>query len=117
MAVQQVIDVTEDFNADGRAIADIGGFDYAIVQLVSPSGTITFETTNDSGDITGVSDGNPASATNWIAVQGTNLNSGAAVSTLAASGLVRFGYIGRYLRLSIGGGTATKILIRLFKIN
>ena len=117
MALQQIIDVTGDINADGRAIIDIGGFDYAIVQLVSPTGTATFSTTNDSGDIQGVSDGSAASATNFIDVQGTNLNSGSAVTTLAASGLVKFSYIGRYLKINGGGGfTVTKALVRLFKI-
>ncbi len=117
MAVQQVIDVTADINATGRCQVDIGGFDYAIVQLVSPTATATFATTNDSGDIRGASDGNATAATNFIDVQGTNLNSGSAVSTLAISGIVRFSYIGRYLRIMGPGLTVTKALIRLFKIH
>ena len=117
MAVSQIKDLTTDINADGRAIIDIGGFDYAIVQLVSPTSTATFATSNDSNDITGVSDGSAASATNFIDVQGTNLNSGSAVSTLAASGIVRFGYIGKYLRIIGPGLTVTKAVVRLFKIN
>lgn len=117
MAVPQVIDVTNDINADGRSITDIGGFDYAVVQLVSPTSTATFASTNDSGDVTGVSDGSAASATNFIDVQGTNLNSGSAVSTLAASGMVRFQSVGRYLRIMGPGLTVTKALIRLYKIN
>ena len=117
MAVQQTLDLTLDINRDGRAIVDIGGFDYAIVQLVSPTSTATFATTNDSGDITAVSDGSAASATNFIDTQGTNLNSGSAVTTLAASGLVRFGYVGRYLRIMGPGLSVTKAIVRLFKIN
>ncbi len=115
MAVQQVIDVTTDINADGRAIVDTGGFDYAVVQLVSPTTTATFASTDDSGDIQGVSDGSAASATNFIDVQGTNLNTGSGVTTLAASGLVRFQGVGRYLRIMGPGLSVTKALIRLYK--
>lgn len=117
MAIQQTLDVTAQINATGRSISDIGGYDYAVVQLVSPTSTATFATTNDSGDITGVSDGSAASATNFIDTQGTNLNSGTAVTTLAASGEVKFTGVGRYLRIMGPGLTVTKALIRLFKIN
>ena len=117
MAVQSIIDATADINADGRWQGDIGGFDYAIVQLISPTSTATFATTVDSGDVTGISDGSAASATNFIDVQGTNLNSGTAVTTLAVSGMVRFSYIGRFLRIMGPGLTVTKALIRLYKIN
>lgn len=116
MAVQRIIDVTADINADGRCQEDIGGYDYAIVQLVSPNTTATFSTTNDSGDTEGVSDGSGTQATNWIVVQGTNLNSGSGATTLAASGLMKFSYIGRYLKIEGPGLTVTKALIRLYKI-
>lgn len=117
MAVQIVLDVTADFNVDSKTQIDIGGFDYAVVQLVSPSGTIDFKHTNDSGDIQGVSDGSDVSAANFVTVQGTNLATSSAISTLAASGLVRFQSIGRYLQLVGTSVTATKILVRLYKIH
>jgi hypothetical protein len=116
MSVQIVLDVTADFNADSKVQLDTGGFDYAIVQLVSPSGTVSFKHTNDAGDVEGVSDGSAVSATNFVAVQGTNLASGSAVTSLATSGLVRFGYIGRFLQLSGESVTVTKALVRLYKI-
>lgn len=116
MAVQIVLDVTADFNAGSSVKLDTGGFDYSIVQLVNPSGSVAFTHTNDSGDIQGVSDGSAVSATNFVAVQGTNLASGAAVTSLAASGLVRFEHYGRYLQLAGSSVTADKVLVRLFKI-
>lgn len=117
MAMQQTIDVTSDIVATGRWQGDIGGFDYAIVQLVTPTSTATFSSTNDAGDVTAVSDGNATSATNWIVVQGTNLNSGSAVTTLAVSGIVRFSYVGRFLKIEGPGLSVTKALVRLFKIS
>lgn len=117
MAVQQIIDITQDVNNNSSASLDVGGWDYAVVQLVSPTGTFTFNSTNDAGAATGVSDGSAISATNWIAVQGTNLNSGAAVSTLALSGMVRLQGIGQFLQISGGTATVTKAIVRLYKIN
>lgn len=116
MAAQRIIDVTADIIADGRATLDVGGWDYAEVQLVSPTATATFQTTADGGGITGVSDGSAASATNFIDVQGTNVNSGSAVTTLAASGIVKFTNLAQYLRIIGPGLSVTKALVRLYKI-
>lgn len=117
MAVQSVIDITADLNSDGRSQLDVGGFDYAEIQLVSPNTTASFEGTSDAGDIQGVSDGNATSATNWTSLQGTNLATGTGVTSLATSGTVKFTAMPRFIRVIGGGLTATKALVRLFKIN
>lgn len=117
MSVQRTIDITSDINADGRATLDVGGWDYAEVQLVNPTATATFQTSADSGAITGVSDGSAVSATNFIDVQGTNVNSGSAVSTLAASGIVKFNNLAQFLRVTGPGLTVTKAFVRCYKIN
>jgi len=118
MAIQQRLDITADLNTGSIWQGDIGGWDYAVVQLITPTGTFTFNSTNDSADVTGVSDGSAISATNWIATQGTNLNSGSGVTTLATSGMVRFEKVGQFLQI-IGAGAAqvTKAIVRLYKIN
>lgn len=117
MSVQIVFDLTADFNADSLVQIDTGGYDYSVVQLVSPTGSVSFKHTNDSGDVQSVSDGNATSATNFVAVQGVNLADGSGVTSLAASGLVRFQSYGRYLQLSGTSVTATKVLVRLYKIH
>ena len=53
MALQQILDVTADYSVAKSTILDIGGYDYAIVQLVNPSGTVTFKSSNDANAITG----------------------------------------------------------------
>ena len=117
MALQDIQDITEDFNRNsGDWNMDVGGWDYAVVHLVTPSGQIDFLTSNDSGDITGVSDGSAESATNFVAVQGTVLATGAAATSLNATGLIRFQGIGRYLRLQSAAATVVKALVRLYKI-
>lgn len=119
MATQLIQDITTQFNQnEGEWNMDVGGWDYAVVQLVTPTASVSFETSNDSGDIEGISDGSAISATNFISVQGINLTTGTGVTSLAASGLVRFQGIGQYLRFDSAPGTsATKVLVRLYKIS
>ncbi len=114
--ISQYLDVSEDFNADSNVILDIGEWDNAIVELVNPSGTVNFLTSNDSNAIQGVSDGSAASAINFFAVQGTNLATGSAVTSLAASGSVKFSVMGKYLQLLGTSITADKVLVKLSKI-
>ena len=116
MALSTTLDVTKQFNANSGYIADFSGWDYCVVQLVSPSGAVSFNTSNDSGAVQGVSDGSSISASNFTAVQGTNLASGSAITSLNATGNVRFGYIGRYLQLTGSSVTATKVILFFTKI-
>ncbi len=117
MAVERLLDVTNDINNDGRAVIECGGWDNAEVQLVTPSGAASFQISNDAGAITGVSDGSSASATNFLALQGVNTADGSAVTSLATSGNVRFTNIGQFLRITGSGLTVVKALVRLYKIN
>lgn len=117
MSVQVIIDITNEFNDNADAKIDVGGYDYSVVQIVSPTTTINFLHTNDSGDVFTSSDGSAVSATNFVTVHGVNLATSTNVSSLAASGLVRFQGIGRYLQLSGTAATATRILVRLYKIH
>lgn len=116
MAVQQIIDRTADFNSGSLCIMDIGGWDFAVVQFVGTSGTINFLHSNDSGDLTGISDGSEASAVNFVSVTGTNLATNTGATSIAAAALIKFTGIGRYLQLSGSGASVTKLLIRLYKI-
>jgi hypothetical protein len=116
MSQQQRLDITTDLNNNSIAQLDVGGWETIVVQLVSPTGTFTFNSSNDSGAVHGVSDGSAISATNWIATQGVNLNSGSAVTTLAASGEVRFQNIGQFLQISgAAAAQVTKAIVRLYR--
>jgi hypothetical protein len=118
MSVQRNIEITSDLNDNDIATLDVGGWDFAEVQLVSPTGTFSFFTSNDSGAITGVSDGNNVTATNFTAVTGTKLSDASAVTTLAGSGIVKFSNLGQYLRITgAGAAQVTKGFVRLYKIH
>ena len=116
MSVERILDVTASINATGRATIESGGWDNAQVQLVGTTGTATFYTSNDAGAVTGVSDGSSASATNFLVLQGVNTADGAAATTLATGGNIRFANIGQFLRIMGPGLTVTKAFVRLYKI-
>ena len=125
MSVQIVLDVTNEYNSGSESGTpylvklDTGGFDYAVVQFVSPTGDIEFYHTNDSGDIQGVSDGSAVSSVNELPLQGVDLSSGSSVAAAGSSAIVRFQSFGRFLWLNGVGqsSSVTKLLVRLYKIH
>lgn len=125
MSVQIVLDVTDEYTTGLESGSqylvklDTGGFDYAVVQLVNPSGAILFKHTNDSGAVQGVSDGSAFSSTNAVALQGVNLATGGTITSLAADGIVRLQSYGRFLWLdgTAANSTVDKLLVRLYKIH
>lgn len=119
MAVSQIIDFTTQYNASGDSTLQINidSWDFVVVQIVNPSGTLSFKNTNDSGAITGSTDGNYITATNWVAVTGTNLATGTGITSLATGGLVKFDGIGGFLQLTGTSVTVDKILVRFYKRN
>lgn len=109
--ISRTQDVTSQFNDNSKVNVEVGKWQNIVVQIVSPTGTVNFNSTNDAGDVAGVSDGDASTALNFGAVQGTNLATGAAVTSLAATGRVSFGIIGQFLQLIGTSVTATKVLI------
>lgn len=116
MAISIILDVSDDFNAAGVATLDVGEWDWGIVQLVSPSGTISFNVSNDSNAIRGVSDGNSYSSINFQSVGLTNQATGALVTSSAAAGTFKFGVIGKYFQLSGTANSVGKAIVFLSKI-
>lgn len=98
--ISTVVDATESFNAHGSYYQDLSGWDSAVVQVVSPSASVAFTTTNDDGAITGQLLPAPEVPLNWVTVLGVNLTTKADVSSIATSGLVQFGIIGKYLKIA-----------------
>lgn len=95
-----IVDATADFNKNNAFYQDLSGWDSAVVQIVSPTATINFKTTNDNGSVTGTLLPSPEVPANWIAVLGTFLTTGASATSTAATAIVRFDTIGKYLQLA-----------------
>jgi hypothetical protein len=98
--ISTVIDATDSFNANSAYYQDLSGWDSAVVQIVSPSASVAFSTTNDDGAITGQLLPAPEVPINWVTVLGVNLTTKTDVSSIATSGLVQFGIIGKYLKIA-----------------
>lgn len=105
--ISTVVDCTQEFNADNSYYQDVSGWDVAVVQLINPGTTVLFNTTNDNGAITGQLLPAPEVPLYWTPVLGVNLSTKTDVSSLAVSGLVSFGIIGKYLQLIASGSTTT----------
>jgi hypothetical protein len=113
MAVQTVLDITDRVNAE--MFIEIGGYDYAVFQFIGVKGTASFNSTNNSGEIGGVTEGNANLATNGISIKALSLNSMSIVDTISDDGMIKFEGVGRFIQ--IAGGAFTKVLMRLYKIN
>ena len=119
MAVEKVLDITDDIIADGRATLNVGGWDKVIIQLITPTATASFTTTSDGGSITGVSDGSAASATNFTTLSGVKLSDASAVTSISAGAgdSVEFTRFDSYIRVMGPGLSVAKAFARLYKIN
>lgn len=120
MGLTRLLDLTPDINATNPNVKiDVSGWDYVVVQAVLPGVTITVSATNDAGAIEGTTDGNAVSSLNYVAVQGTNLNTGAAATTITGSSITRFGVVGKFMQFSAIGAPVVvgKLLVFLFKIS
>lgn len=116
--ISRTIDLTTQIN-DGTnfAIADVGEWETLTIQAVGVGGTMTIAATNDSGAITGRTDGGPRDATNFNDVQAVNLTTGATATVVTGTTLFRITPISfKYLRLGNGtNATATKLLVHCTK--
>lgn len=116
MGLSIVKDVTSDFNADSKVNLDISGFDVVVLQIESPSGAINFNTTNDSGAVQGVSDGNASTATAWRGVQGTDVLNGSGATNASATTIIKFTNFGRFIQFVGSAVTVSRMLVMLYKI-
>ena len=95
----KVVDATQSFNKLGKYYQDLNGWDFAIVQFVTPSALISFSTSNDNGSINGQLLPAPEVPENLITVQGVDLATKSNISAINFDGLVQFSAIGKYLLL------------------
>lgn len=113
--LSQLLDVTNELNANHFVQLDIGEWNTCTIQVTgSISGTIDIKGSNDGGAIQGVTDGNAVSAKNFTAIQATKLSDGSAVTTLGTADNYSFQVRDKYLY--IGGtnaATTGSVLIQL----
>jgi hypothetical protein len=115
--VAQYLDMSLKLQTDNSVVIELSNWDYAVLQFVNPSGTISITATNDSGAVQSVTDGNYELATNFQSVQATKLADGTAVTSVTAAGMYKVTVVGRYLKIGGASATASKLLIMLAKIS
>lgn len=109
--ISQQHDWTYNINNQKQVILDCGEWDRITAQFVAPIvGSISIYGTNDGGSIRGVTNGNAALATNFTAIQATNLATGTAVTAITAAGLYKTDINFKYLRFAGGGVSVYKMI-------
>jgi hypothetical protein len=115
--ISQKIDVTSDFNTNGKVQLDLSSWDKFLVQIQGPSGQINFGGTNDDGAIDGISDGNAVSATNWQSLGLTNTGTNTVVTSTSTNGIFRGDFLSRFIQLIGSSITVSKMIIELQRIS
>lgn len=109
-------DLTARFNADNQITVDVSGWETVSFHIVGPSGTINITGSNDSGAVTGVTDGNAMLAENFDTIQAVNLASGTAVTSMSTADIYRITPIPcKYIRLGGASAAATELIMQLSK--
>src|ERR1022692_3892022 len=114
--INRTLDVTTAFNANGNANIDLAGWDYCVVNIITPLAAVFFNGTNDSNAKTGISDGSAYTAITWQPEALTNLATGLTATSTAGTGLFKLTVGARFLQL-VSSTTASKVLIDLSTIN
>ena len=117
--LQRSIDLTDQFNNNGQNVRlDVSNWDYAVLQVQTPSAAINFNGTNDDNAQTGISDGNALMATNFQPVDGLNTATQAYATSTSTNGIFRFSSTSQYLQfVAAAGTTVTKLILSLQKIS
>jgi len=114
--VTQFIDKSADFNADGFVNLDVSGWDYVVWHLVTPTGEVNFNTSNDGGAVTGSTQSNAVTAINFQPVLAINTATGVGATSSSGNGLFKVNVAGRYIQLIGSSVTVSKLLFTLSKI-
>lgn len=112
MAVGHPFDGTFDYKQNVYNInLDMSGWDKTTIQVVAPvAAALYVYGTNDANALQGVRDGNATLATNFTAIQATNLATGSAVASFSAAGNYKVDVNARFLRVGGGGADVYRIL-------
>lgn len=109
--INDLIDITSEFNADNGKRLDLSGWETATFQFVGSSGTIDITGSNDANAQTGVTDGNAFTSINFTPIQAINLANGTLVTSVAGDGLYKITVACKFIQVGGSGATATKVLV------
>ncbi len=107
-------DFATEFNSVYKLTLDLSGWDKTTIQAVAPfSGAIIVYASNDSGAITGVTQGNAKLAINFTPAEVTNLATHAVTGSISAAGEYKYDVNAQFLRLQ---GTPADAPTNIYKL-
>ena len=112
---------SQQFNSVYNISLDLSGWDRTTFQVVAPfTGTIAVLATNDSGAVSGETQGNSELAINYKPVQVTNLETGTATNYVYGPGLFKYDVNAQFLKLqgipASAGTSVYKLMVFNHKI-
>ena len=117
MALNYQYDATLKYKQNVYSITlDMSGWDKTTIQVLAPvAGSLYVYGSNFGGAVTGVTDGNASLATQFTAIQATNLATGSAVSSFNAAGEYQVNINAQYLRVQGGGANVYAMYFNHYK--
>lgn len=118
--ISRIMDVTVQFNANNGINMDLSEYQFVSFQFVGPSGTINIKGTNDSGAVTGTSNGGPAASTNYQTIFATRLSTNVAVTSVTTGSTDTYAFnplLCKYVQFAGASAQATKVLVFATTIN
>lgn len=115
--IAQYLDLTDEFNANGKAYVEVSNYDYCVIQVIDNGDSFKIFSTIDSGAEQGVTDGNVADSLNYQQISFLDLADNTYKTQTTSNGnfLLKVGVVGRYLQLG-ESGALQKLLVMLAKI-
>lgn len=118
MALSLTLDITDSFNANNGYVADASNWDLIVWQFVAPTGTISITSSNDSGAITGVTDGYALTANSFQTAAALSVATGNTyVTSVTGAGLFRTQHIGQFVKFGGASAAASKVIIQFHKFS
>jgi hypothetical protein len=102
-----VVDATDSFNSGVPFFQDVSGYNEAVIQVINPSESISFFTTNDDGSVTGQLKPVPNQPINWLLLRGFDLRTGTGVTSVAASANITFNDFAKFIGIFVSTITST----------
>jgi len=111
-------DFSQQINSVYNITLDMSGWDKVSAQIVGPLvGSLFVYGSNDGGDLQGVRQGSPLTATNFQPILATNLATGATTSVITTAGTYSVPVNDQYLRLQGSPAGAGMSVYRLLLFN
>lgn len=107
-----------EYNSLYKITLDLSGWDKSTIQVVAPTGgSIAIQATNDSGAVTGETQGDAALAINFSPASAVNVQTGVATSYIYGSGLFEYEVNAQFLRLQGQPASAGTFVYKLLLFN